>query len=111
VAFATPVAGRGDIYCAPGQSRKAYATALYMEVTLRRFETIPQLLREVIDANKRELDVKEMLRQLDDESIIKNSNDPDANPLESRLVEDDPSVSDDDKSFREQVGTSAGGDD
>lgn len=109
VAFAEPVAGRGDIYCAPGQSRKAYATALYMEVTLRRFETIPQLLREVIDANKRELDVKEMLRQLDDESIIKNSNDPDANPLESRLVEDDPSVSDGDKSFRDQVG--AGGDD
>uniref|UniRef100_UPI00143DEDD9 hypothetical protein n=1 Tax=Halorussus marinus TaxID=2505976 RepID=UPI00143DEDD9 len=110
VAFATPVAGEGEIHCAPGQARKAYATALYMDVTLRRFETIPQLLREVIDANKREMDVQQMLSQLNDESIIKNSNDPDANPLQSEMLESDPAVSDDEQGLRDQVGT-AGGDD
>ena len=100
---ATPVKGSAHTEVAAGQARPAYTTAFYAHYSVKRFQTIPDLLREVQKQSNKQLDVKELLQEIGDESIMKRSNDPDASPLRSDLIEDDPAVNGDDKSFREQV--------
>lgn len=103
LAVATPVKGHAHTTVAAGQARPAYTTAFYADYSVQRFQTIPDLLREVQRQSNKQLDVKQLLQQIGDESVIKRANDPDASPFQSELVENDPAVDEDGESFAEQV--------
>jgi len=105
---ATPVKGTAHTQVAPGQARKAYTTAFYADFSVKRFQTVPDLLREIQNLTNQNLDVKQMLQEMGDESVMRRSNDPDASPLKSDIIDEDPAIDEDSDSLRERAN---GGDD
>lgn len=86
-----PVAGHAEVKPAPSQARSAYATALYLESELEKYETVEDLAEALISERNRSEEIREMLEDLEDSTIIKQSH----NREEGSLFSDSLAKSDD----------------
>jgi hypothetical protein len=88
--FATAVRGYASTRVAPGQARSAWMTAFYLDLLVKQFSSIRELAQRVMELESKDVDIREELREMRDDSLIERASKRDADPFGSDLVEDDP---------------------
>jgi len=104
--FAEPIEGRAQSWVAPGQARKAWTTAWYVDLNVRRFGTIDAVLEKLIESENKQYDAEKWLQDLRDEGLIDEAHNREGRPFDSVLSDDDPALDRD-----ERPSAAAGGDD
>ncbi|MFC7248259.1 hypothetical protein ACFQJ5_00140 [Halomicroarcula sp. GCM10025324] len=105
--FAEPIEGKAQSWVAPGQARKAWVTAWYTDLNVRRFGTIDQLLEKLIESENKQYDVEDWLRDLREDGVVNEAHNRQSKPFDTVLSDDDPALDRDD----EPSTAAAGGDD
>ncbi|WP_338740388.1 hypothetical protein [Haloplanus salilacus] len=90
--YAEPIEGEARAYAAPGQARKAWTTAWYADINMKRFATIDQLAKALLESEERKYNVEEWLNEFREEGVIDSANDSDSDPFDYVMSEDDPAT-------------------
>jgi hypothetical protein len=105
--YAEPIDGVAWTDVAPGQARKAWTTAWYLDLNVRRFGTIDEVLEALVEAENRErFDVSKWLDEAREEGLIDRAHDAQSEPFDTALSQDDPALG-----SSEDVSTAGGTDD
>ena len=106
--YAEPIDGVAWTDVAPGQARKAWTTAWYLDLNVRRFGTIDEVLEALVEAENRErFDVSQWLDEAREEGLIDRAHDSQSKPFDTSLSKDDPALgsgSEDDSSNKTALG-------
>lgn len=92
--FAEAIDGWAHTSVAPGQARKAWTTSWYTNLNLKRFGTVDELTKMVIQLENRQYAPKKWIQQAKEEGLIESAHKDD--PFESDLMANDPAFSDED---------------
>lgn len=103
--YAEPIEGDARAHVAPGQARKAWTTAWYADINMKRFATIDQLAKALLESEERKYNVEEWLNEFREEGVIDSANDKGSDPFDYVMSEDDPATT-----AKNGESTGAGGD-
>jgi|GEM_PF-2588381 len=90
--YAEPIEGEAQAFAAPGQARKAWTTAWYADINMRRFATTEKLAKALLKSEERKYDVEEWLNEFREEGLIDSANDKDSDPFDYAFASDDPAT-------------------
>jgi len=90
--YAEPIEGEARAYAARGQARKAWTTAWYADINMKRFATIDQLAKALLESEERKYNVEEWLNEFREEGVIDSANDKDSDPFDYVMSSDDPAT-------------------
>jgi len=90
--YAEPIEGEAQAFAAPGQARKAWTTAWYADINMKRFATIDQLAKALLESEERKYNVEEWLNEFREEGVIDSANDKDSDPFDYVMSSDDPAT-------------------
>jgi len=90
--YAEPIEGEARAFAAPGQARKAWTTAWYADINMRRFGTIDQLAKALIESENRKFDAEKWINEIDSEGLIEEAHNRDSDPFEYVLADSDPAT-------------------
>lgn len=90
--FAEPIEGKARTWVAPGQARKAWTTAWYLDLNVRRFGTIDEILEALIESENKQYSAEEWLSAARDEGLIKEAHNREGKPFDTVLSDADPAM-------------------
>jgi len=90
--YAEPIEGEARAHAARGQARKAWTTAWYADINMKRFATIDQLAKALLESEERKYNVEEWLNEFREEGVIDSANDKDSDPFDYVMSSDDPAT-------------------
>lgn len=91
--YAEPVDGYGRVQAANGHASKAFAMVMKYKIELKRWADIDDLHRKWLSSERQKKEAKRYGREQEDRSIMAEANDPESDPFDPDVFEDDPARS------------------